>query len=183
MMKRKANRAFTLIELLAATALGAMLMAAVLVVVGSAVSQEMAMREAESDLLVPTRVADLMRWDLEQSRNISIGDSRIALEGYGAIRAEDLASVHRPATVVYRLHRIAERSFLVREQIRPDQITSRNAWLELICADVNRFELKPVEDQQPPGAGAAPRVPRAYRLLIEAEGAGRLAIEQTLVLR
>jgi prepilin-type N-terminal cleavage/methylation domain-containing protein len=147
--------AFTLIELLAASALAALLMLVLFQVIGSlgrsgaalerAAASEMqsAMQTAwKSDLL------DLVRWDLTNAADINLKPGLLTLTGHGALDRQSLAARQEPVTVVYAIERRGNADCLVRHQVRRDGVSGDAGWSELVCANVRRFEVSPVRSRE-----------------------------------
>jgi hypothetical protein len=179
------RKAFTILELLAATALTALLMVAVLHVVGTIGASRAALaRQADAgawraDLL------DQLRRDLTNASKVSFGQNSMTLAGHGALDARTLELRHEPVTVVYGLSVIDGRSWLVRRQAPRDGLSNAPAWGELICPDITGLAI--VRVNGPAGAiVAAPSampedVPAAVTVLLN--GPDGPVMNQTLVLR
>ena len=133
MAKRRA-KAFTMVELLAATALSAMLMIGVLGVIG------VIGERASSPLTLIDQPPDdallrQLRWDLSHARSICVEGDRLLLRGYGGL-ADDGRPAHRPADVSYAVALLGQRPWLVRRQSELDALTNLNSRRDLLMADV-----------------------------------------------
>lgn len=160
--------AFTLIELLAATALAALLLAAGFRVIGSLGRARAVLARQEQSRTYVAETLDLLRWDLANARYMKSSPGELTLTGYGSLDPQTFAPRHRPVTVRYRLAAPGEapgeadggvgatggggRAWLVREQIDLDSSTNRNRSSALVCAGVAGFEVSPAAE---PGAAAA----------------------------
>ncbi len=141
---------FTLLELLLATALTAVLMMGVLAVIGNmAASAAIVDRDPGSATEIDAEsVEGLVRVvgdDLVHAENIfrSITGDEITMIGYGSLDARSRDRSHRPASIIYRLETIGDRTWLIRRQSALDVLTNQNVQRDLVYADVVRFEIVP----------------------------------------
>jgi hypothetical protein len=180
------RKAFTILELLAATALTALLMVAVLQVIGSIGRTRAAMSRQSADGPWKADLLDALRRDLVNSSGIRYEANAVTLTGHAALDPLTLDPVHEPVVVTYGVTTRANRTWLYRRQAPRDGFRGSPAWSELLAPDVARFTLRPATDLPvatgpPTREGDAPPVPRA--VLVELDGpAGRL-IAKTLVVR
>ncbi len=138
---------FTLLELLAASALAALLMIAALQVVrsvGRRPDSEPAANKPRSDLLA------LVRWDLSQALVLRQDHGSCLLAGYGSLDAATLQSTGRPVMVSYRIKLVGSRRCLYRDQTSLDDLAGRVGWSELVAWDVDQFELTAVRRPREP---------------------------------
>lgn len=198
------KRAFTLIEMLAATALSALLMVGLMRVIGTVRSpgrSEPSIRDRNASE-APDRLqdaADLIQWDLVHARTIRWGQNTVTLEGYGSLQRADRLSEddfsrgarpHRPVRVRYFLRTLAGQTWLVRRQTDLDDPTNRNTWAELVARGVARFEGVPELTGDPQGGSEDPSldhesgiVPTRLRFLITPEDPTVPEISRTMILR
>ncbi len=180
------KRAFTILELLAATALTALLMVAVLHVVGTLGASRAALaRQADvgawrADLL------DTLRRDLTNASQATFARDGVTLIGHGALDPVTLEFGHEPVTVVYGLATIHDRRWLVRRQAPRGGLSNQPAWVELLCPDITGFTIRPagglgIVPIDPAQGGGKAGVPAIVTLLIE--GANGSVMNETLVLR
>jgi hypothetical protein len=180
------RRAFTILELLAATALTALLMVAVLHVVGTLGASRTALaRQADlgawrSDLI------NTLRRDFTNASQATFARDGVTLTGHGALDPVTLEFGHEPVTVVYGLATIHDRRWLVRRQSPRDGLSNQPAWVELLCPDITGFTIRPaaglgVVRIDPVQAGARAGVPAVVTVLLE--GANGPVMNETLVLR
>jgi prepilin-type N-terminal cleavage/methylation domain-containing protein len=198
------KRAFTLIEMLAATALSALLMVGLMRVVGTV---RLPGRSGQSPQAHNTSEAhdrfldavDLIQWDLVHARMIRLGQNTVTVEGYSSLQRTDrllggdrarVARPHRPVRVRYFLRTVAGQTWLVRQQTDLDDPTSRNTWAELVACGVDRFEWVPEQTEGPreaaedhsldhePGA-----VPARLRFILGSADPAVPEVSRTMILR
>jgi prepilin-type N-terminal cleavage/methylation domain-containing protein len=156
--------AFTLVELLAATALAAMLLAAGFRVVGSLGRARAALARQDLARSYAAEAVDLLRWDLANARYMKSVPGDLTLTGYGGLDPDSLAPRHRPVTVRYHLAAAAGRNWLVREQADLDVATNRNRSSALVCSGLAGFDVWPAAGPEAVAGrtgAASPRPPPA----------------------
>ena len=175
------RRAFTLVELLAATALSAVLMLAVLQVIGSIGRSRPA--RGDTDLSQRDDLVELLRRDLSQSTSIRFGSNEVTLTGHSAIEPGTRALSHQPVTVTYVVMTIGGRSWLVRRQIARNGRSMDAPYIELVAPDVSRLEIQPtgmtVVALAPSGEGQ----PIPPTVVIRLTGSDGKTWERELILR
>lgn len=185
----RGSKAFTLVELLAATLLSALLMVAMLLVVAGLGRDRREMtRRAAAD--VPMELTEVLRWDLLAARTIQVREGAVILSGYGSLDAKTLAAAsHRPVQVIYEVRQLGDRRWLIRRQQDPGKPKTASA--ELVCAGVKAIAAVPIEITDGPAKEPKPaelaKGPVAMtgqvRLSITFDTPGRKAIDETVVLR
>jgi hypothetical protein len=149
------RRAFTLVEMLAATVLSALLMIGVLAVVrdlgayraaGAAAADSGAALTPEGSTSVEPDVlgvmAKLLRSDLGHAIAVETCErNELALIGYSALHAPGRGLTHRPVRIEYELAEIDGRRWLLRKQESLDVATNRNVQRDLVCCGLAGFEL------------------------------------------
>jgi len=181
------RRAFTILEMLAATALTVLLMAAVLVVIGTLGPSRAALdRQAQggawrADLL------EMLRYDLSNATSVSFRSDGMTLSGHGALDRNTLVRRHEPVTVNYELANIHGRNWLVRSQAWREGWSSEPRWSELLCPDVSGFMVRPASVSDVPQAGIS-RQQNAYQSVpsvvsVVLNGTDGQITTETLVLR
>ena len=131
------RRAFTLLEMLLAVTLSAILMAAVLVVLGGVARDRRALRAISTPTHEPL-IAQL-RWDLANARTMSQAGDRqsLTLIGNGGLDRRMLAPTGRLVAVTYRC--IANQ--LVREQEYLDDPARPQRWRETVAWNVRNVAV------------------------------------------
>lgn len=192
--ERSCPRAFTLLELLAATALAAVLMVVLLQVVAAMARGKVVLERDAAAHTAPWQ-ADLvenLRWDLTNTVEGTAEPGRLRLSGHGSLDRATLDSGHRPVNVSYAIEQLGGRPWLVRRQSPRGGLTNERGWSELVCPDVASFVVEPVDAADPVwakiGVRRPPRAPmtldasiRAVRLRVD--GIAGVIVDQVVVLR
>lgn len=174
-----AARAFTLLEMLMATALSTVLMIGVMAVVAdlgsagldSSVRQRKPLETGGDPAPGIGRDAlgawvGLLREDLRHATEVVASrDNELTLWGYGALDSRSRERTHRPVRVRYGIETVGGRSWLVRRQSLLDALTNQNVQRDLVCGGVRRFELVSVRGESAPGPA-------------DADSSGRQAVEK-----
>ncbi len=161
------RQGFTIIELLAASALAALLTLAGFRVIASINRSNAEMAKQESAAPDTAAVVELLRSDLVHARYIRTARNTLSLAGHGGLNPVDHSATHLPALIVYRVQRVGSRLWLVREQASLVRGRPRAPWRELVWPGVSMLEfqsLAPAEPiavagigiDRPPGFTAAP---------------------------
>lgn len=137
------RRAFTLVELLAATALSAVLMLAVFQVVGTLGRTRAVMNASAGQPLWQKQVQELLRRDLTQSSLAKFEPSSLTLIGSASIRPAMQDVAHEPVTVTYAIRSLHGRPWLVRQQAARVVRANERPFVELVCPDVVDFVVAP----------------------------------------
>jgi hypothetical protein len=178
------DRAFTIVELLAATALAALLFTTALYVIRSI----RPVPAAETGW--PTALSTQLGWDIDNAAVIRPDSRGLTLAGYGSLDPATLEPTHVPVGVAYVLHPIAGKTWLFREQtdLRPG--SSEATFTEAVCGDVQSFTVTAASPPQVAQDGSAPavfrnlngfvRLPDSVRFRVVA---GKTAVDQTVFRR
>jgi prepilin-type N-terminal cleavage/methylation domain-containing protein len=136
------NKAFTLIELLAATALSALLLIGVLGVLTSLrASAAQSMGIERPDVFAP--LLSLIRRDLSQASSVTTTPERTTISTFVNIdQAGNLS--HRPVRVEYFLEQVGNLRCLVRQQTNLDELTNRATSRQVLYVDVASFQMSTV---------------------------------------
>jgi prepilin-type N-terminal cleavage/methylation domain-containing protein len=174
------RRGFTLLELLACTALTALLMLAILKIVASLGASRAAL--ARQPQVQPWRadLLDTLRRDLTNASLVSFQAGGLTLVSHASLDPGDLTLGHQPSTVVYGLTTLGGRSWLVRRQSSRDTLSSTAPFAELLCPDVTAFSVRPATAL----VTTADAVPVPPVVTVSIDGpSGSIVDDQTLVLR
>ena len=180
MSGRRSPRAFTLIELLAASALASVLVLVLFQVIGSLGRTRAALdRKAAADSTTSAHepwksdLLDMLRWDLANATERKLEPGRVTLVGHGSLDRRTLAAGHEPAAVIYELERRGGRSLLVRRQV------DAGAWTEVLCADATGFALQPLRPIR--GGIGAPALRIDAPLRVRVEGTRETLLDEVIV--
>src|SRR5260221_9614580 len=135
------RRAFTILELLAATALTALLMLAVFHVVATLGASRAALARQPDTGAVRADLLDTVRRDLAGATQVSFRTNGMTLTGHGSLDRSTLAARQEPVTVAYDLATLGGRSWLVRRQSSRGGLSNQAGWTELLRPDVARFSV------------------------------------------
>ena len=151
------RRAFTILELLAATALTAVLLAAVLHIVGAISASRNTLARQSNIVAWRADLLDLLRRDMTNASKVTFTADGMTLTGHAALDQATLEFRHEPVTVVYGLSVIDGRRWLVRRQSPRAGLSHAAPWAELICPDVAGFSVRRVTGL--PGATQSTLIP------------------------
>ena len=132
------SRAFTLVELVAATALSAILLTVALSVVRT-VNRAPLAGDAATDTAGP--VARQLQWDLSNAVVLRTDDRGLTLAGYGSLDPATQDPTRQPVLIAYTLRPAAGQLWLTREQTSLDARTEGSTTTELLCGDVARLTV------------------------------------------
>ena len=179
------RRAFTLLELLAATALSALLMVAVLHVLGTIGRDRRTMAANPGPQVWRADLLDTVRRDLAGSTGVRNGNNALTLTGQAALDRRTLAPRDEPVTVTYSLTTLHGRTWLTRRQASRNGRGNESAWMELICPDIVAFSVRPIDAEPAPLLDEAADAPRAVpaSVVVRIEIAGEVPVEENLALR
>lgn len=133
------RRAFTLVEMLLATALAALLLGGLLLM-AAALARDSA-RAAASPMPAPHGAVQLLEWDLTNAATMhpSEDGQSLTLVGQCALDPRTLTPTARFARVVYRVD--PQTHLLTREQRFLDDEIRPEPWSELVASDVSRIDV------------------------------------------
>ena len=129
-----ARRAMTLVELLAASALAASLMAATLGVIGNLNKQRRILFAEGSVEPWRRQLAEQVRWDFANARKMCSRVGELRLVGYGGVDFLTDEPTHRPTEIVYSIQEECGRRWLLRKEIHLDAGSLHNSRTELVAA-------------------------------------------------
>jgi prepilin-type N-terminal cleavage/methylation domain-containing protein len=183
---------FTLVEMMLATVLAALLMAGVLTVVSGLSRDQRRMRAKLADER-PGLAVELIRRDLGNAMAMirSADGNGIVLVGHCGIDRGTLSASGRLAKVTYRMRGRGAGAALVREQEYLDDEVRRERWGEVVLAGVRGFEMAAGSNDgevvrlgedlagRVGDGGRAIRVPG--RMLVRFDVGGRVLSEEVVV--
>ena len=146
-MKRSA---FTLLEMLLATVLAALLMGGVLLMT-TAIARDRARLTADQNHPRDTRLFNQLRWDLTNAATMAQLDNGrgLILTGHGGLDSQTLAPTGRLTRVIYEVRGHGHEAALFRRQYYLDEPTRPEPWTELVGLGVQVVYLMPQTDAEP----------------------------------
>jgi prepilin-type N-terminal cleavage/methylation domain-containing protein len=155
------NRAgMTLIELLAASALAALLMVSILGVLRSLRVQSRVLLADDPVESWKLQLREQLQWDLTNARKMSWRPDRLCLRGYGGRETVTDRATLRPTEVIYSVREVGDRHWLVREEVHLDGRALHNRESRLSCEGVEALVVMPYE----PDNLRPPEDPRRHRV-------------------
>jgi prepilin-type N-terminal cleavage/methylation domain-containing protein len=177
---RLIRHGFTLVELLAATILAALLMAAVLGVLKAVTRSERAILHTASPEAWQSRLVALLQWDLTNSRTVVTTPDGFELRGFAGRDFKSGAVLHGPTSIQYAVKTIGSRSYFVRLEAHLDSQSLDNRSINLVCSPIERVTLGRAEGTPMPSTptnvaatAASEESPIPDRLLLCLYGAGQ----------
>lgn len=118
--------AFTMVEVLAATILSALLSVAVLGVIAGMSNQKKALEATAKGLAWKRNFVEQLRWELAQSDSILINNNSLGISGQ-VRRNPDLGNpTHELATAYYQITSIAGQKWLIRDELKAGSPNERS---------------------------------------------------------
>jgi hypothetical protein len=179
------RRGFTIVELLAATALAMLLTAVTVGMLRNLSLQKRALLEPRGPQPWRHALLERLRWDLINARQMSLLPGEWHLIGYNSRSFADGKPTQRPTEVVYFVARTVQRHWLVRQEIHTDELTNRNLRIELVLDNVERLIVNRLDHngrEQPIPQTTSP-VPHRLRFRLMAFGQAVPIVDETLYVR
>lgn len=145
-------RGFTLIEMLLATVLTAVLMVGVLAVIAqisSPLQRAEKTAQAEISPIDQDTVVSVLYADLAQARTIQTPPNRLHLMGYSSLDPQLRTRTQRPVKIQYLIEEVAGQPWLIRVEHALDADGSIASQTELVAQGVTRILLDPPVDDPP----------------------------------
>ena len=137
---RRQGHGFTAIEMIATTALAAILMIGLLSITSSISRSQARLDDHKPRRSVRDQLTHLLRWDLTHARAVRVKEtSRLQLLSYNDIDRQGGEASHQPVRIEYRLKQNEPRSVLVRRQ-RPGN-ASKPWQVDALLPDVKRVRF------------------------------------------
>ena len=160
----RARSAFTLLEMMLACVLSALLMGGVLLMTG-AMARERARVTADESKPRATQLLKQLRWDLTNATTIAQLDNgrELILNGHGGLDARSLAPTGRLTRVIYEVRGHGRDTALFRRQDYLDEPARPETWTELVGMGVLKIyvmprsgDAEPVEKEVPQNQSGNP---------------------------
>ncbi len=172
------SQGFTIMEMLAATALTSLLMIGVLAVMTS-IAREHRAAAIRSQRGIETELMELLRWDLANATRIESGADRLVLSGHGVLDPQtQQPSMPRPCVVVYQVRQVNGRSWLSRQQSAADQSVPPS--VAMVGSGVRNMQVLPADASANTGVSAAAD---SLRVRLTWDDPARPGLDTLLVLR
>jgi prepilin-type N-terminal cleavage/methylation domain-containing protein len=172
-------RGMTLVEMVAALTLGALLTAGLTGALRGLVRQRQSLERVTTAPGL-RRFTELLTRDLERSRQARFEPGRLTLDGCAG-RDEESGVKQLPAEIRYELRTIDGSSSLIRCERLRDSLHDRDDRTELVLANIGSFRLVPIRAT---GAEASDHwsgpSPEQARIIITATGAEKPILAETV---
>ena len=176
-MRRNRCRALgmTAIEVLAATLLASLMLAAVAGILGALARQDRDLRTREEAPQWQRQLVEQMLWDVRNARHYQSGPRGVWLKGFGARDFVTMQPTGQPAIITYTIMEAAGDRWLVRRESHPTDRTNNQARTDIVCRGVARFKFgESLMDQAVDTALAQPTPPDDQFLKLPAQISLRL---------
>jgi type II secretory pathway pseudopilin PulG len=146
---RRHYSAFTLIELVIASALAALLMVGVMMVLTGIIRDRKRLSAApSSEPASPAALAEILRRDLSCSTQFSVlADGSIQINGLSALDDKTLQSIDRPSLITYRLSDRDGLRMLIRDEAMQDEPVQPHSLRTLLATHVSEFKIDRLHDK------------------------------------
>jgi len=137
----------TLLELVAASLLAAMLCVAVLGMMASSARRHRIIINQTPARPWISPLAEQVRWDVLQSRSFRIRPNALELHGFASRDFGTGVAYHGPTVITYQIVKDGEVSWLLRKELHVDDLSSKYFRIEFVCADVGGLRLSVLSGQ------------------------------------
>ena len=140
---------FTVIELLAASTLGMLLMVTLLGALGAVTSQHQALLRTRAPRPWQKRLAEQFRRDFMNSRQFRGERTELTLIGYAGRDFTTGVPTHRLTQIVYSVEDNGRRSWLMRRETHLQSRSNRNSRTQPACAGAVRLQVIDLDEIDP----------------------------------
>lgn len=172
----RCGRAFTLIEMLAASALTAVLSVAVLNTTASFGRASAALAKRGADPSAEALI-ELLRRDVANCTSVQSSDSGVVMSGSCGLDPRALGPSHRPVRVIYSVQQNDSHRWLVRDQSPQDAVDAK-PWRQIASGGVQQFQLLAVTGSSGTSTGLI-----GYRAIITWSDPNRARCDELLLVR
>jgi len=183
------RRGFTLVEVLVATTLGALLMVAMFMVLAGLGRERKALAQRAAGT-VPLQLMELLRWDLVNARTVRSQGKGVLLSGFGCLDETTMSPRSlQPVDVLYEIQRLGGRSWLTRRQ--RCSVEPCDGPAELVCAGVTELTVtgpalpvnSPEKSSPTTRKNEDMRIDRQMRIHLDFDSPAKASIDDWVVLR
>ena len=182
--------AFTLVEVLVATALAGSIMIAALAVLTRMAREADRGEQPSPDMQVQQRLLSLIEADLLNATRFRTHNNGFSVRGVSFIDGETMRIGQAPVDVVYQVKNAGQQKWLLRRQTGVDVMGVTRTHVELVCSGIENLTLVaegPLQEQSPlADASEGSPMPRSIRARIvfqSADQGGQAKLERVLHLR
>jgi hypothetical protein len=149
-----ARRAFTLVEMLLATSLLALLMIGLLAVItdftaSAQILQLNTLSKTDNEETNPRPDAQsldafvrILQDDLQHAQTVDAKrENQLLITGYSSLTLEKGPRSHRPVQIAYSLEHVGEKNLLIRRQTLLDVLSNQNVRRDLVLCGIQRITL------------------------------------------
>jgi hypothetical protein len=184
----------TLVELLAASALAALLFVALSGVLRSLAIQRRTLLAGKTTEPWRVQLAQQLRWDLANARTMKSRFGELRLVGYGSCDFATGEPTFQRSEIVYFVRNIGKGLWLMRKETHPDDMTLDNYRTDLVCTGVTDLGVIDLEadvndegfddDMLQHSAASDPLqpVPNRLRLVLVGERQGSRMLDEVVLL-
>lgn len=189
------QKAMTLIELLAASALAALLMTAMFGVLGAMSVERRTLFENRAVEPWRDQLIEQLRWDFSNARRMSVTSEELHLIGYGGRDFTTEEATLRPTEVVYIIKNDGHCKWLLRKEIHLDSNSLHNSRIEIAGKGITAIAVQRIDDFQdddllenPQASGQSRRsmqtlssIPSKLRVILFGEGENTRVLDEQIL--
>lgn len=163
--RHSVHRGLTLVELLVAATLASMLVVTAMALLKTLTMKRRLLMDEDAGAAWHQSLETQLRWDLANARRFELGSDCLRLVGYAARDFDTQLPTHRRSEVVYRLVRLGEQPWLMREETQPDMNSNHNRRCEIVCRGIDAITMEiPGQAKELQHAGS---LPERFRLTLK----------------
>jgi hypothetical protein len=163
------------VELLVATALASMLLVTVMGILKTLATKRKVLLAQDTVAPWQQSLEEQLRWDLAHTRRFELAADSLRLMGYAARDFGTQVATHRRSEVVYRLVRLGEKTWLLREETQPDMPSNRNRRREVVCCGLSAIGMEIPDQKDAPSHSGS--LPGQFRLMLMRDAASPPVID------
>jgi len=174
------RQGFTMIELLAASTLTAMMMVFVLGSVSGLTVRQKELEKSDRSPSWKNRLVEQLRWDLTNAEIVEVQANRLLLTGFGGRDWKTGNPTQRRTEIVYEVKLTNNHGRLMRHETHVDELTNTNRRSDLMALGIASIAAVFPDEITTEGTPVwRVRYPNAVRVLIR-DVAGQMVIQEEL---